>query len=84
MNTLKIRWAAVAHPDFGYEIEEVGIGLDGHQNEIEAMSLAINRFDSSIHGELTRYWIDVELPIPESPIPVHRATVTQVEPHEKG
>jgi hypothetical protein len=78
METLKIRLAAVVHPNGNWKIVE---SFGGYESE--AMNEAIHDFDNEERRDVQRYWVDFELPIPESPIPVHRATVTPFEP-DKG
>jgi hypothetical protein len=83
VETLKIRFAVAVHPDGRFGIDRVSSVL-GHDSEDAAMFNALSRFDARYHDSLQRYWVDVELPIPESPIPVHRATVTPVEPDKEN
>jgi hypothetical protein len=82
METLKIRFAVAVHPDGRYGIDRVSV--PGHDLEDVAMFNAVSRFDPIYRDSLQRYWVDVELPIPESPIPVHRATVMPVGPEKEG
>jgi hypothetical protein len=82
MERLKIRFAVAVHPDGRYGIDRVA--FLSHDCEDVAMFNAISRFDPIYRDTLQRYWVDVELPIPESPIPVHRATVTPFEPDKEN
>jgi hypothetical protein len=82
METLKIRFAVAVHPDGRFNIECISETFD--RSGDRAMSKVLSNFDKNSRADLQRYWVDVELPIPESPIPVHRATVTPVEPETES